>query len=51
MIEGYFQKGAIITNFDFIDVRGTPLPEISVYIFQATADITETKIRKVLLRK
>ena len=43
MIEGHFEQGAVITGFDFTDVKGTPLSEVSEGVVMATLTIATTK--------
>lgn len=44
MIEDYFQKGAILTGYDFKDTRGAPLAEVSSGVMDGNMTITKTKI-------
>jgi hypothetical protein len=43
MIEN-FAKGTIITDFDFKDVNGSPLSEVSVGVRDASVTVTQTKV-------
>jgi hypothetical protein len=43
MIEDYFQRGSIITGFDFKDMAGTPLSEVSTGVSDPTLSISGTR--------
>jgi hypothetical protein len=48
MIETYFQQGTLLTGYNFKDVKGTPLSEVSVGIVDASVRATHMKVVSIL---